>query len=353
MVVRDCTFAAFSGDGINIDSSTDVTANANVWRITDVALLGNGRNGLFTEGPDSNAGYGSAIDAVSNAAWGINDSSFLGNTYVGCHVDGNGKRSMVSDGTRRYYCVNAALAGTTTPGTNGAVWVDYGAGGVTSFYPLWISGTTYLVGGSCASLGASAWNVFIGCYAEVGSQPPADLRAPSISVGGFLNSFVQETSTGLRIQNGSTSTGVLYVATPLNASIAIGANAGGQANSVIAFTDPDGPSFKYRYTFSTGRWSLKWADLTDQMNWYTRAATPANGYARDLSGVNGGLGFPSGYYGPLMKYRGGATAIPTSGNYIVGDILYDTAPAASGFIGWVCVTAGTPGTWKTFGAISA
>lgn len=47
------------------------------------------------------------------------------------------------------------------------------------------------------------------------------------------------------------------------------------------------------------------------------------------------------------------TAAPTVGTWKVGDKVYDTTPSASGFIGWVCVSAGTPGTWKTFGAISA
>ena len=45
-------------------------------------------------------------------------------------------------------------------------------------------------------------------------------------------------------------------------------------------------------------------------------------------------------------------AAPTTGTYSVGDIVWKTTPAAGGYIGWVCTTAGTPGTWKTFGAIS-
>jgi parallel beta-helix repeat protein len=36
-----------------------------------------------------------------------------------------------------------------------------------------------------------------------------------------------------------------------------------------------------------------------------------------------------------------------------GDICWKANPAAGGTIGWVCTTAGTPGTWKTFGAITA
>ena len=47
------------------------------------------------------------------------------------------------------------------------------------------------------------------------------------------------------------------------------------------------------------------------------------------------------------------TAIPTTGTWGVGDKIYHTTPAASGFVGWVCTVAGSPGTWKTFGAISA
>jgi hypothetical protein len=35
-----------------------------------------------------------------------------------------------------------------------------------------------------------------------------------------------------------------------------------------------------------------------------------------------------------------------------GDTVYISAPTAGGNIGHVCVTGGTPGTWKTFGAIS-
>ena len=43
---------------------------------------------------------------------------------------------------------------------------------------------------------------------------------------------------------------------------------------------------------------------------------------------------------------------PTKGNYKRGDIVWNENPDAGSFIGWVCVVAGTPGIWKTFGAIS-
>lgn len=47
-----------------------------------------------------------------------------------------------------------------------------------------------------------------------------------------------------------------------------------------------------------------------------------------------------------------ASAAPSVGNWLQGDIVYNTAPTAGGFVGFVCVVSGAPGTWKTFGAIS-
>lgn len=47
------------------------------------------------------------------------------------------------------------------------------------------------------------------------------------------------------------------------------------------------------------------------------------------------------------------SAAPTAGEFRHGDVVFDSTPSASGFIGWVCTASGTPGTWKTWGAISA
>ena len=48
-----------------------------------------------------------------------------------------------------------------------------------------------------------------------------------------------------------------------------------------------------------------------------------------------------------------STVPPTRGTGAVGDIVYDETPSASGAIGAVCTTAGSPGTWKTFGTIAS
>ena len=43
--------------------------------------------------------------------------------------------------------------------------------------------------------------------------------------------------------------------------------------------------------------------------------------------------------------------IPAAGSWVVGDIVYNTVPTAGGYMGWTCITAGAPGTWKGFGLI--
>jgi hypothetical protein len=53
---------------------------------------------------------------------------------------------------------------------------------------------------------------------------------------------------------------------------------------------------------------------------------------------------------PALLYL---SSTPGYGTWKVGDIAYNTVPTAGGNIGWVCTTAGSPGTWKTFGAIAA
>lgn len=48
-----------------------------------------------------------------------------------------------------------------------------------------------------------------------------------------------------------------------------------------------------------------------------------------------------------------ANNVPNSGTHKKGEIIFSTVPTAGGNIGWVCTASGTPGTWKTFGAIAS
>jgi len=47
------------------------------------------------------------------------------------------------------------------------------------------------------------------------------------------------------------------------------------------------------------------------------------------------------------------STVPQSGNYRKGDIVWNTDPEPTSFVGWVCIREGTPGEWKGFGQISS
>lgn len=44
---------------------------------------------------------------------------------------------------------------------------------------------------------------------------------------------------------------------------------------------------------------------------------------------------------------------PSNGNWSKGDIIWNTNPQETSYIGWVCTMSGTPGIWKPFGYIGA
>ena len=51
------------------------------------------------------------------------------------------------------------------------------------------------------------------------------------------------------------------------------------------------------------------------------------------------------------KHLSGTTP-PTGGQFNQGDIMWNSNPTSGRFVGWVCVKAGGPGLWTTFGPIT-
>jgi hypothetical protein len=47
------------------------------------------------------------------------------------------------------------------------------------------------------------------------------------------------------------------------------------------------------------------------------------------------------------------SAAPTTGTWLVGDIVYNSSPTATTTPGWVCTTGGTPGTWTPMGILGS
>lgn len=203
-VVRDCVVTNFAGPGILIYAETgsgDFTyGNANNWRVENVRLGANKYSGLYVRGGDANAGLGMMIDATTNARYGIEDRSFLGNTYIACHADANGtgtsggvaSTSVVSDGTWRYQLVDGqdanALSTPPTTGESNSVWRLQGAGAAAAHAGIYTyddEAGDYASGGGYYIGGTNARSVLLGCYSEGGQADPIIL-VPSMSVGGFM-----------------------------------------------------------------------------------------------------------------------------------------------------------------------
>lgn len=87
--------------------------------------------------------------------------------------------------------------------------------------------------------------------------------------------------------------------------------------------------------------------------WFQTGSDNNRVYSGDLYAGTGLLDNGTGNYTNGNRRIQYGSAAPTTGTWAVGDIVYALTPTAGGTIGWVCTTAGTPGTWKTFGNIAA
>lgn len=127
--VQDVFIDKFQGEGVYIiANAAGNNGNANNWRLERV-MVQQCRTGIFVDGPDVNAGHAIGCSANQNRAWGMWDSSFLGNTYVACHTSGN-------------------------------------------------------VSGAYKTDDNSARNVLVGCYSESG-QPASSFVSPTLVIGGL------------------------------------------------------------------------------------------------------------------------------------------------------------------------
>ena len=117
--------------------------------------------------------------------------------------------------------------------------------------------------------------------------------------------------------------------------------------------------------FKVGTWSTaKLNIITDDT---TRISISASGAIQlnDKVNINGKLGVGVKNFdtdadittaGPVRfqgKKQEVSSSIPTEGSYAHGDIIWNSNPQATSYVGWICTRSGTPGEWKTFGQISA
>lgn len=388
--VRDCLISGFAGVGICIVATTAAAAsdpyhgNANCWRVDGVRVASNLCGGMYTSGGDVNAGVAINVDAGNNGRYGYFENSFLGNTYIGCHADANGMYNITGIATNetaqvtylgnRYYIAygQEALGATTTPGTNSAVWVPMGAGGVHTNIPTWDGGVTqtYVPGGSYRHVGTANFTPYLGCYSE-GGQAPAQMDGSGTAYGGSLGAgtdaggqFFRGSNIGLKMNRPL----VQEYTDPVTAAITrhtLGGTMSGTDPAVLSWNSAAATAFntaavgQLKQNKASGDVVLDFYLLTTPFRWngystaYLAGRTTAttNRYTTAihkfiLGGDNAGV----------QGRRFGMEAGAPTGEVARGEVVFINVPAAAGKIGYVVTTGGTVGSTavvKQWGVIDA
>lgn len=306
--LRNSSVRGFSRYGVRIYASeaggTDsTTGNANGWKLDTCLIRNNGGDGVYVDGNDANVGVAIRVSSDSNGGWGFYDNSLIGNTYIGCDTSSNALGPMWSD---------RASSRVTLIG----FWED---------------------GGGLSTLGQNVMAFGGNC----GNPSPAS-KCFEMTYGVALHAPFKHLN-----KNGAVHVGAqIGVDGTSLAAMAFGATTESSTND----------AWKLKFDTTYNVWFLQYANSS----LFQPIAYPNSAGALWTAKKFTGPVFQNGYavknYGAAYtsaKVRMLGTAAPTTDTYEQGDIVYNSSPSAGGFIGWVCVVGGTPGTWKTFGAISA
>lgn len=277
--------------------------DANQWKLDNCQAILNGDHGVYVNGDDANTGVAIKVFSQLNGGYGIYENSLIGNTYIGCDTVGNTSGSMWAD---------RASASNTIIG----LWED-DAGTLAQ-----LGGVTTVIGGNGGnpSTTSSAFSMWRG----IAKQAPYK----------YLNARGAEQVSG--------QLGADYTDTSMTVQ-AFGATSEGSDSAWKFQFDATEKAWFLQYAASAAFTPIAYINSSASLYTLKGFTGPVfrNGYAVRKSGnIN------------TSKVRMLDSAAPTTGTWAVGDIVYNDTPTSGGYIGWVCTTAGTPGTWKTFGLVS-
>jgi hypothetical protein len=291
-VVSASTTSLETRDGVAGASGLGIGGNANnsvfynIW--TRNAVNG---DGLHIKGSDTNACLFSHSNCGSNKGWGINDSSFLGNTHVQIHTSGN----------------------------------NYGA---------------------VTSTNDNNQSVFVGPYAEGGQGAENGSVTYDISNRAMILGCSGVNPTGEQTFIVGNQTGTIHGSNIIRADSA-SSKGGGEPYSRL------GKDFIDLRTIDGEVWELGRVSSTYSGMTYSgvRSFLLKNS---TLGATKKGVPyFANGFSLSRNHSQQADDVAPTTGEWIKGEIFWNTNPAPGGNVGWVCTTSGSPGTWKTFGSIEA
>jgi hypothetical protein len=382
--IRDCRFMSCAGPGILAYADTAGTGsaygNCNGFVIDTVRIEDCSYHGLHVEGGDANAGaIKGVIDVSGCARYGVNIRGFLGSGVYdiqiassGCNTSGRqNQTATITDGSYRYRLKDGqdALGASTAPtsgGTN-AVWELMGAGGVHVLFPLWSTyvagGGSFVSGGAAYIRGGNARTCLLNGYNE-GDCAPIIVTAPSFALGGLMSPTDPTVPYAFADVNFGSAIASTTGFSKLWADIATGETissgiGGSPLTASVKFL-----TWAYHSTYAPLAWRTMFGNNSYRNeDLWTVYANSGSLAPECLTGPSTqeqfGTGAAQPYYRFILNFAFGQpgqarrmdymAAAPTTGLHGRGEIVWNNAAsAATGLLGWYCITTGTPGTWVAF-----
>jgi hypothetical protein len=351
----NASFDVASGSSYNIDNIPVISASAlgttiTSSNLTKVGTLNNltvsgdttlgdfahfnstlNRIGLGTEDPVS------AINIIEN-----NVSISIGSPKVGLATFGtnsNHDTAIVTDGLARILVKNTGEVNIGDPVNGGGILNVYGTLNVTNMVSNVESINSIQFAGAGYGLGL-VWN---NKQLILSNNPDRILSTEHIDIGAekcyYINGQLALSSTSLG--QGIVYSNLVTVGALQSLSVTGATTIAGQLTAnTISVVD----------NITSSSASIQIGDVTNQ----TKPVRVFGPLSVNINNPDPTLQFSvNGDVSLGNKRFTNSTSVPTTGIFQIGDICWNTAPQAGSYIGWVCVTAGSPGHWIGFGTIAA
>lgn len=349
-VLEHVNVLGFPNNGVWVDGAN---GNANEVKLDTVNVTSTISDwGVYVKGADSNAGTFTAVGILNSGAGGIYDGSFLGDNWIGAHVDQANTLGLgwVTNSAHIFALVDMTpgIGASTTPTVGMTTpWYDMGTG---SGPPAWSGAGTYQVSAPIFADGGNTRSVWTDPYVEVG-YPISQVLSPGMVIGGNLPTAFTSPNTPYVFTAGGVGS---FTASPLGM---------GGFRSLVG--DAVRGTYSYSYASYDGLhlgsqtgaiWSIDNA-LTGILEFTgsggnsllllaSNSQQPfgrgGSNYVTIVPWAPQGLVMGSASLGRLQTY---GSAAPSSGVHAQGEIVWNSSPTAGQPDHWTNTTTATPGTW--------
>jgi hypothetical protein len=353
----------FPGNGVHIEASLP-EASASAFNLADSVIEFSGGSGVFVQGGDANGGYARNLQFTHCRGYAVYDTPFFANTYIGLMTHACESGSYYSNKSSFVGCY-AEIGQPPAVITGSAQWIGGTPGeGFTNLYmPAWSAGRAVKADGLHFTRPSTPNGFVYRC-----SGPGTTVSEPSSTAwprtfgekvaesgpGGptWLCYAVDTPSEGQIILDGNNNGPAHYRSTMGPTWFAF--EAGFRDSGQRAFgwhrqvpgdpTEYDNCAVHWDDTFK--RWAFGFFNNPGAcpVAFTSAGALEGYGYATFPRGLHLDRdGYPGGF--PIKVIAGSAPPNDSRHGWTRGSVVFNTGASPSGFVGWVCTTEGTPGTY--------